>query len=149
MQWRQDLTQNKVTSKDIFHCEQCGDCCTGYGGTYITPKDINAIAKYINADAKKFVDDYCQISEGKPIIKISDNGKCIFFDEKTQCTIHPVKPRMCRAWPFIKNVIKAPGNWEIMSEACAGIRTGFPHSDIKKCIQKEIDTLDELRKDLD
>ena len=50
------MTQNKVTSKDIFHCEQCGDCCTGYGGTYITPKDITAIADYINADAEKFIE---------------------------------------------------------------------------------------------
>lgn len=143
------MTQSNITSDDIFHCAQCGDCCTGYGGTYITPKDIKAIADYINTDEKTFVDDYCQRSGDKPVIKVAENGKCVFFDEKTQCTIHPVKPRMCRAWPFIQNVLKAPGNWEVMSGACPGIKTGFSHSDIKRCVQKEIDRLNELRKDLD
>ena len=144
------MTQSKrVTSEDIFNCKQCGDCCTGYGGTYITPKDIKAIAEYIETDKDNFVKEYCQISLGKPVIKIGDNGKCVFFDDKTQCTIHPVKPRMCRAWPFIKNVLRAPDNWEIMSGSCPGIITGFSDSDIKNCVKQEIDKLNELRKDLD
>jgi len=143
------LTQSKITSKDIFHCQQCGECCTGYGGTYITPKDIDAIADFLKTDANEFVENYCQISSDKPVLKVGDNGKCLFFDDKVQCTIHPVKPRMCKAWPFIKNVIKAPGNWEIMSGACPGIKTGFDIEDIKRCVQEEIDILNELRKDLD
>lgn len=143
------MTQNKVTSNDIFQCQQCGNCCIGYGGTYVTPKDIKAIAKFINTESETFVVDYCQLSNNKPVLKIGDNGKCIFFDDKTQCTIHPVKPRMCRAWPFIKNVLRAPGNWEIMSGACPGIKTDFSPLEIKTCIEKEIAILNELRKDLD
>jgi len=144
------VTQSNLTPDDIFQCKQCGDCCTGYGGTYITPQDIKNIASFISKDEKIFLKDYCQISDSsKPVLKVADTGKCIFFDEKTQCTIHPVKPRMCRAWPFIENILRAPGNWEVMSGACPGIKTGFPHKDIQKCVKGEIEALNLLRKDLD
>ena len=144
------MTQNNITSEDIFQCKQCGDCCTGYGGTYITPQDIKNIASFISKDEEDFLTNYCQISDSsKPVLKVAENGKCIFFDDKTQCTIHPVKPRMCRAWPFLETILRAPGNWEVMSDACPGIKTGFPHKDIQECVKKEIDILNKLRKDLD
>lgn len=143
------MTHKKITPDDIFQCQQCGDCCTGYGGTYITPKDIEAIAAFIDAAPETFTETYCQISDGRPVLKVGDNNKCIFFDETVQCTIHPVKPRMCRAWPFIKNILKAPGNWELMSQACPGIRTGFPHSEVQACVKKEMEKLNKMREDLD
>lgn len=144
------MTHNKdVTTDDLFQCRQCGDCCTGYGGTYVTPKDIEAIASFIDTPSESFTERFCQISGGRPVLKVGENNKCIFFDEKTQCTIHPVKPRMCRAWPFIDSILSAPGNWDLMSEACPGINTGFPHSVVQECVKKEIDALNNLRKDLD
>ncbi len=139
-----------ITPQDIFHCKQCGDCCTGYGGTYVTPKDIKNIAKFISKNEDELINNYCQISDsGKPVLKVAGNGKCVFFDAATQCTIHPVKPRMCRAWPYIENILRAPGNWEVMSAACPGIKTGFSHSDIQKCVKQEVDALNKLREDLD
>jgi hypothetical protein len=56
---------------------------------------------------------------------------------------------MCRAWPFVDAILKRPGNWEIMAEACPGILTGFPHDAVKAIVKKEIDALNALRKDLD
>jgi len=29
---------------DIFKCRQCGECCKGYGGTFVTENEIEAIA---------------------------------------------------------------------------------------------------------
>lgn len=143
------MPRNKVKAEDIFQCKQCGDCCTGYGGTYITPQDISAISEFIQTDSSKFVEKFCQISGGRPVLKIGVNNKCVFFDEKVQCTIHPVKPRMCRAWPFIEGILTAPGNWEVMSQACPGIRTGFSHDEVKRCVKEEIEKLNKMRKGLD
>ncbi len=39
-----------MKSSDIFDCKKCGECCKGYGGTYITAEDIKAIAAYISAE---------------------------------------------------------------------------------------------------
>ena len=143
------MAPDTLTANDIFECKQCGECCTGYGGTYVTRGDILAIAEFIQADPNLFVDDFCQISGGRPVLKLADTGKCIFFDPEKQCTIHPVKPKMCRAWPFIETILKAPGNWDIMAQACPGIKTGFPHDQVQAIVKKEVEKLKGLRKDLD
>lgn len=123
-------------SAAAFDCVMCGDCCSGYGGTYVTEDDIKAIADFIGADHDTFVDKYCSISDERPLLKSGENGKCIFFKEK--CSIHPVKPRMCREWPFIPAVIKEPGNWELMSDACPGIKTEIDLKMLKKITENEL-----------
>lgn len=106
---------------EIFSCKKCGDCCKGYGGTFVTADDVEAIAAYIKTDPERFVADYCDMSGGKPVLAQADSGYCVFWDEV--CTIHPVKPRMCRAWPFIESVLTDTNNWHIMASVCPGIRT--------------------------
>ena len=94
----------------LFECRQCGECCNGFGGTYVTPADIAAIAAHIGADPETFVRDYCRMAGSRPVIAQGEDGYCIFFRDR-RCTIHPVKPRMCRAWPCIESVLKDPANW--------------------------------------
>jgi hypothetical protein len=33
---------NMLTSEDIFDCKLCGECCKGFGGTYVDERDIMA-----------------------------------------------------------------------------------------------------------
>ena len=121
---------------DIFKCRQCGDCCKGYGGTSVTEKDIETIAGHTNTDPGSFVDNYCRISGKKPVLAQKEDFYCIFWDGL--CTIHPVKPRMCREWPFIKSVLVDIDNWYIMAGLCPGMRTDIPDSIIKECVRKEL-----------
>lgn len=125
-----------MKASDIFKCKQCGECCKGYGGTFVTPGDIKAIAAYIDADPETFVAKYCEISGDKPVIAVADNGYCIFWD--TLCTIHPVKPHMCRKWPFIPSVLVDINNWQIMAGFCPGIRIDVPDSIIKGIIRNKL-----------
>lgn len=127
---------NLQDSSIAFDCTMCGICCNGYGGTYVTADDVKAIADFIGADQDSFIENYCSFSNGKPLLKSGENGKCIFFKEK--CTIHPVKPRMCREWPFIPAVLKEPGNWELMSDACPGIKTEVDFKTLKKITENEL-----------
>ena len=124
---------NAIKPADIFICKKCGDCCKGFGGTYVTAKDIEKIAAYINTDSKKFVSDYCFKSGSKLVLAQGADGYCIFWDNL--CTIHPVKPRMCRAWPFIKSVLTDITNWHIMADLCPGIRTDVPDSLVQECVR--------------
>lgn len=121
---------------DIFNCTKCGDCCKGYGGAFVTPDDIKAISNYLNAEPEHFIEKFCQISGGKPLIAQGDNGYCIFWDEV--CTIHPVKPRMCKEWPFIKAVILDIENWHIMASLCPGIRTDIPMDIVQDYVRKKL-----------
>ena len=110
-------------SDKLFQCRQCGDCCKGYGGTYVTREDIDAISSYIGSDPQRFINDFCVLSGDRPILAQRSDGYCIFWDKL--CSIHPVKPQMCRRWPFLDSVLVDSANWLIMADSCPGI-----HSDV-------------------
>ena len=118
----------------LFACRLCGDCCKGYGGTYVTREDIEAISRYIGTDSRKFVAEYCQMSGKKPVLAQRTDGYCIFWDKL--CTIHPVKPQMCRRWPFLKSVLVDSANWQIMANSCPGIHTDVPVGILERCVKK-------------
>jgi len=122
----------------IFECIQCGDCCKGFGGTYVTPKNISAIADFIGADPETFVQDYCQMAGSRPVLAQGPDGYCIFFRDKL-CSIHPVKPRMCRSWPYIESVLKDPANWRMMAGSCPGMRTDASDECILQCVREQVD----------
>jgi len=125
-----------ITTGDVFKCRQCGICCKGYGGTFLSEKEIEKIAAYIHTDSKVFVENYCQISGKNTVLAQAGDMYCIFWDGL--CTIHPVKPRMCKAWPFIESVLIDINNWYIMASVCPGIRTDVPNRIIKECVVKEL-----------
>ena len=127
------------TPGDIFSCQQCGRCCTGFGGTYVTDKDIVRISAYITADPGTFVTSYCDMAGSRPVLTQGPDGKCIFFDAQKQCTIHPVKPRMCRAWPFLETLVKNPENWDAMASACPGMKPQVPREDLMRIVSGEIE----------
>lgn len=122
-----------VTPADIFRCTRCGDCCKGYGGTYVTEKQMQAIAECINMDLDQFAVEKCRRSGDKYVLAQGESGYCVFWDKN--CTIYPVRPDMCRKWPFIENVLRDIGNWSAMANSCPGIRTDITHTDILRCVK--------------
>lgn len=130
------------TGNDIFKCRLCGDCCNGFGGTYVSAEDIKNISDYINDKPEQFIKKYCDPSGSRLLLSTGNNGTCIFFDTDKQCTIHPVKPYMCRAWPFIKTIIKNPENWNAMANSCQGMKKNIPAADLKRIVSEEKDKLD-------
>ncbi|MCJ7830330.1 MAG: YkgJ family cysteine cluster protein [Desulfobacterales bacterium] len=120
----------------IFECRQCGDCCKGYGGTFVTSADIAAIARFIGTEPDSFVERYCQMSGRRPVLAQRADGYCVFWDGL--CTIHPVKPRMCRAWPFIDSLRVDIHNWQIMAYACPGMRADLPDDVVAWCVKREL-----------
>ena len=137
-------SNDALTTADLFDCKLCGQCCKGFGGTYVDAEDIRKISGYIQTDPDKFIEDYCDMSGSRPVLTLADNGCCTFFHPEKQCTIHPVKPYMCRAWPFIKTLINNPENWDIMANSCPGMKKGIPHKDIARIAAMEKEKLDLL-----
>jgi len=123
-----------VDPAQVFTCQKCGECCRGYGGTFVTDKDIVNISKHLNIDSHRFVADYCELSGGKPILAQRQSGYCLFWDKL--CTIHPVKPKMCRIWPFIESLLVDVSNWQAMASSCPGIRTDLPDRWVRECVKK-------------
>jgi len=127
---------------DVFECQQCGDCCKGFGGTYITPQDIIRISAYIQVDPEKFLDRYCDPSGSRHVLTLGKDGYCIFFDKINACTIHPVKPYMCKAWPFIQTLLTHPENWNAMANSCPGMKKNIPYKDLQRIAAIEKENLD-------
>jgi hypothetical protein len=132
------MTSEYRTSQDIFQCRMCGQCCVGFGGTYVTARDIECISRYIKTDPNEFVTRYCDMTGAGPVLTQGPDERCIFFDEERQCTIHPVKPRMCRAWPFLQTVVHHPENWDAMASACPGMVPSVPHADLVRIVAAHI-----------
>ena len=125
-----------LTAEDMFECTQCGVCCKGFGGTYVTDEDIEAIAGYLKISSDSFRQRYCTPSGPRLVLGQQENGYCLFFDQN--CTIHPVKPRMCRMWPFIPSLLVDITNWNIMAGSCPGMKQDLNEEAMKRCLQRII-----------
>ena len=135
---------DSANGAEIFDCIQCGKCCKGFGGTYVKEGDIIRIAAYINCPSEDFVKNYCEKSGSKLVLACDTDGCCVFFDSQRQCTIHPVKPYMCKAWPFIRPVLRHPENWNMMAGSCPGMKKDIPETLLLKIVKAEIEKMDEI-----
>lgn len=124
------------SDQTLFECTRCGDCCKGYGGTYLTESDINTISAFIGISALEFLRRYCVLSGQRPILAQQANEYCIFYDQG--CCIHEVKPRMCRQWPFIQSLMVDIANWRMMASVCPGMNTQLDGQQLLAAIRREI-----------
>ena len=113
----------------IFTCTLCGDCCQGYGGTYLDASDVVTIAAYLGLSPQSFVDRYCVDVGERRMLAQGQDGFCVFYEKR--CTIHAVKPRMCRTWPYLKSVLVDYNNWRAMASLCPGIRADAPPAQVR------------------
>ena len=123
-----------LTPADLFQCQKCGDCCKGYGGVFVNEQEIKHISRYLNIDSDSFLRNYCQWSGGRPLIRTSESGYCVFWDKV--CTIHPVKPRMCKIWPFIDSLLVDPANWDVIHSMCPGVSENVTSEDLTECVRQ-------------
>ena len=112
------------------------------------PRDIINISRYIGFDPEKFIPQYCDQSGSRHVLTLGKDGFCIFFDKILQCTIHPVKPYMCKAWPFIQTIIKHPENWDAMANSCPGMKKDIPYKDLQRIVAREKKRLDNPSQDI-
>ena len=120
----------------LFECTQCGDCCKGFGGTYLAEPDITKIAAFIGVEPAEFKQRYCVRSGNRLVLAQRNNGFCIFFDQN--CTIHAVKPQMCRKWPFIPSLLVDIVNWRIMADVCPGMNNDIDDRQLLVAIRREM-----------
>lgn len=128
-----------TSSRELFDCTQCGDCCKGFGGTYLSQGDIKAIADYLHLPITAFKGEYCVPSGNGLVLAQRPDGYCILWEKN--CTIHAVKPRMCRKWPFIDSLLVDIANWRIMAAVCPGMRTELDDDQLSACVREKMGQL--------
>ena len=120
-----------LIQKNGFHykfnpkaCEECeGNCCIGESGyIWVSPKEIEEIAKFLGIDKNIFINRFLIKVGYKFSLKerpYKNGFACIFFDEnKKRCSIYPVRPIQCRTFPFWDYF---KDNIEELKKECPGI----------------------------
>jgi Fe-S-cluster containining protein len=89
-------------------CRKCGNCCR-YESGFLAEDDLEKIAAFLSVTPEEVKERYMSEVErfGKKLLrprtikKDKPFGECIFLKE-TICSIHDVKPLMCRIGSCIK-----------------------------------------------
>ncbi len=113
----------------VFHCRQCGDCCAGQGGIHVQPREVEEMAALLSLPVEEFCRRYVESSPLGPRLTVADNGFCVFLLEGNLCRVHPVKPFICRQWPFLPALLVDPDELEHAKGACPGINPDCSHED--------------------
>ena len=61
-------SDHQPNCEELFRCTRCGECCKGFGGTYLTEADILAIARYLGISVQQMVDAYTCLSGSRRLI---------------------------------------------------------------------------------
>jgi Fe-S-cluster containining protein len=110
-----------------FDCRMCGECCLGKGGIVVGPRDLSRLCRHLHLEAEKFIALYAHRQNGKITIRSGPDNSCIFFLPGTGCSIHVVKPDVCRAWPFFRGNMVDEGSLTMAKEFCPGINPVIGH----------------------
>jgi Fe-S-cluster containining protein len=118
----------------VFACRQCGECCRGEKGILETEAEFEALAGHLDLSPEDFAARYLvQTSLGPQLA--TQSGTCV-FQEGSLCRVHPVKPRICRDWPFLPALLTHADEFEAAKEACPGILADAEHEDFVKASQE-------------
>jgi Fe-S-cluster containining protein len=112
----------------VFQCQQCGDCCVGRGGIYVRPQEVEDMAALLEMSPAEFCRRFVEASHLGPRLTVAD-GVCVFLMEGKYCRVHPVKPSICRRWPFLPALLAHPDELEHAKTACPGINPACTHEE--------------------
>lgn len=113
---------NESDGKLRFACQRSGNCCRRPGFVYFTHEDAAGAAAFLELTRGDFVRRYLRVERGRFVLDVDGEG-CRFFDG-SGCTIHPVKPLQCRAWPYWPEIVRSPRAWRAAARGCPGMGQG-------------------------
>jgi Fe-S-cluster containining protein len=116
-----------MSRRPVFQCQQCGDCCAGRGGIFVRPEEVAALAAFLEMIEPEFRSRYVESSPMGSRLAIA-NGVCVFLEDN-RCRVHPVKPFICRQWPFLPALLVDEEEFEAAKGACPGINPECKHED--------------------
>lgn len=92
---------------NCLDCKGCSDCCKGMGNTIqLDPFDVNRLCKGLECGFDRLTaDGFVELSvvDGMvlPSLKMKEEtGACAFLNEEGRCSIHGIRPGICRLFPL-------------------------------------------------
>lgn len=131
-----------------FECIRCGSCCRDqHILVTVTSNDIIRISKGLELtsdEVLRTLDFYIVTPDSSPPIglekipsikteqglayvalKKMENGDCIFLKDD-ECMIHPIRPMVCRSFPFVFDETRGDRLWGLSAkkDICPGLGKG-------------------------
>ena len=117
-------------NRPAFECQCCGRCCHGRGGIRVSRTEIETISAFLDLDPAEFIVRYTLLRNGNREIGITDDGACHFLKDKV-CSIHPVKPAICRLWPWLPGALSEEMGFLSLKQDCPGVARDAAWDDFK------------------
>lgn len=109
-----------------FECQKgCIQCCTRPGWVYFDKEDVQNAAAFLGLPPSTFKTRYRlrPFGPGNWEMEVGEQQPCPFLNEQG-CSIHPVKPKQCRTFPFWGENLRTRRDWNKTGEHCPGIGEG-------------------------
>ena len=98
---------NDMVKADCHGCKGCHKCCTGMGNSVVLdPYDVYRLQKGLGKEfsgmlAEQWVELNVTGGVILPNLKmIGEEEECAFLNQEGRCSIHAVRPGVCRLFPL-------------------------------------------------
>lgn len=99
-------TANDLVKADCSDCEGCSSCCHDMGTSILLdPLDVHRITSGLGVTFEQLLAEHVELNvvDGVilPNLKMSEGRNCCaFLGEDGRCTIHTIRPGICRLFPL-------------------------------------------------
>ena len=85
-----------------FECRRCGACCRIPGFVRLKGEDSARIAEHLKMSESEFLERFTSLHPDRLSLVLNDrgDGACSMLSEDNRCRIYPVRPKMCRTFPY-------------------------------------------------
>ena len=91
-----------------FRCQNCGRCCQRKGGiVYISMAEASAIAKFLAKPLFLFLQENCKKQRGWLVLSDDKFFPECYLGKDCRCKIYPVRPKYCRKYPLVPEILKS------------------------------------------
>lgn len=97
---------NDMVKADTAGCDGCHKCCTGMGSSIVLdPYDVWQIKTGLGKNFQELLNEEMielNMVDGLilPNLKMGEDERCFFLNEEGRCSIHKVRPGICRIFPL-------------------------------------------------
>lgn len=111
-----------------FGCTDCGNCCTIEGHVWVDRPQIRRLAKHLDLSLDDFGKKYLRrVGRRLSLTEIPLPGNpakkaCVFWNGR--CTVYEARPTQCRTFPFWKENLETPEDWDQAAKLSPGVKSG-------------------------
>lgn len=132
---------NDMVKAGCNDCKGCFECCQGMGQSIVLdPYDIWQIESGLNCTFAELLQEKelieLNIEDGLILPNLKMQGameKCGFLNEEGRCSIHALRPGLCRLFPLGRNYVENKLQYFLLEDAC--ICTNMTKVKVKKWLE--------------